>query len=174
MRATPDLIRRHIKHPVADITLFARCGETGRVRLAAVMYGTHDTFSGRKAELSDSQPLWEYAVLIQDFLDGKVRSLSRIRLFFDGCSEFRKRVLKAARKIPPGRTVSYKELAQMSGCPKAVRAVANVMRHNPFPLVIPCHRVIRSGGTIGGFGGKVSGPTIDLKRKLLAREGVRL
>ncbi len=169
-----DLIRQHIKHPTVNITLFARPVDKKQVRIVAVMYGIHLCYNGIEAKLSDNSLLKKYSKALKEYLDGKVHSLGRIKLSLDGYTDFQKRVLKAARSIPRGRTVSYKELAQMSGYPKAVRAVANVMRHNPFPLVIPCHRVIRSGGSIGGFGGKVRGANIRLKRKLLEREGVTL
>ncbi|MBN1129711.1 MAG: MGMT family protein, partial [Chitinispirillaceae bacterium] len=61
-------------------------------------------------------------------------------------------------------------LAEMAGFPGAARAAASVMRKNPFPLVIPCHRVVRSDGSVGGFMGKRKGAAVALKKRLLARE----
>jgi methylated-DNA-[protein]-cysteine S-methyltransferase len=58
----------------------------------------------------------------------------------------------------------------MAGRPKAVRAAASVMRHNDYPIVIPCHRVVRTDGTVGGFMGKSRGSSIELKRRLLRHE----
>lgn len=169
-----NLIRQHIKHPTANITLFAQLIDKRQVRIVSLMYGVHDCYKGIPAKPSTISLLRGYSNQLKEYLNRKPLSLDNINLSFDGYTDFQKKVLKAARSIPRGRTVSYKELAQMSGYPRAVRAVANVMRHNPFPLVVPCHRVIRSDGSIGGFGGKVSGSNIRLKRKLLEREGVSL
>jgi methylated-DNA-[protein]-cysteine S-methyltransferase len=74
------------------------------------------------------------------------------------------------RDVPWGETVSYGELAGMAGRPRAARGVGRVMATNPLPFVIPCHRVLAAGGRIGGYGSGSN--AIDLKRALLAREGV--
>lgn len=169
-----NLIRQHIKHPIANITLIAQTVDKRQLHLIVIMYGIYDNYNGIKIKLSDHSLLLRYSNWIQDFLNGKVRGLNRIKLSFDGYTDFQKRVLNTARTIPWGRTVSYKELAEMAGHPKAVRAVANVMRQNRFPLVIPCHRVIRNDGSIGGFGGQTSGHNIILKRKFLEMEGISL
>lgn len=87
---------------------------------------------------------------------------------------FRRDVLETLhREVGWGETVSYGELGEMVGRPRAGRAVGRVMATNPVPFVIPCHRVIASDGRIGGYGG-VRGDTVwvDVKRDLLAREGV--
>ena len=64
---------------------------------------------------------------------------------------FRQTVLEACRRIPYGQTASYGDLARAAGVPKAARAVGGAMAHNPLPLVIPCHRVLCSDGSLGGF-----------------------
>ena len=74
-----------------------------------------------------------------------------------------RKVLLTARTIRWGETLSYAGLAKKAGNPAAVRSVASAMRNNPLPLIIPCHRVIRSNGSIGGFMGKTEGKEIDLK-----------
>lgn len=84
-------------------------------------------------------------------------------------TDFQKRVWLEISKIPRGTTISYKELARKIGNAKAVRAVANACGANPLPIIIPCHRVIASNGTIGGFS-----LDIELKRKLLKFEGIYL
>lgn len=84
---------------------------------------------------------------------------------------FQKRVWKELVRIPKGKTVTYKELAAIIGAPNAVRAVANAVGANPLAPAIPCHRVIRSDGTLGGYSGPGGAAS---KRKLLLREGVRL
>ncbi|HNQ23906.1 MAG TPA: methylated-DNA--[protein]-cysteine S-methyltransferase [Phycisphaerae bacterium] len=83
-------------------------------------------------------------------------------------SAFARHIVRACRKIPYGSTISYGELAQRSGYPGAARAVGNVMARNPLPLVVPCHRVVRADGSLGGF----SGPGgVCLKERLLELEG---
>ncbi|MBD3315147.1 MAG: methylated-DNA--[protein]-cysteine S-methyltransferase [Chitinivibrionales bacterium] len=88
-------------------------------------------------------------------------------------TSFQRRVLTAARHIPWGSTVTYAELASMALTPRAARAAASVMRHNRFPLIIPCHRVVAASG-IGGFLGKKAGWGVALKKRLFFNEGVRL
>jgi len=80
---------------------------------------------------------------------------------------FRQDVLLRTLGIPRGMVDTYGGLALKTGHPKAARAVGTVMAQNPFPLVIPCHRVIRSDGRTGCYGGGA-----EMKRKLLAMEGV--
>lgn len=71
-------------------------------------------------------------------------------------TEFQKKVYQACRLIPAGQTRSYKWIAQKIGNPRAYRAVGNALHKNPFAPEVPCHRVIHSDGTIGGFAGGVS------------------
>ena len=74
---------------------------------------------------------------------------------------------EACRRIPPGETRSYAWLAAEAGRPGAPRAAGQAMARNKFPLLVPCHRVVRSDGSLGGFGGSIGLP---LKRRLLALE----
>ncbi|MGN6378506.1 MAG: methylated-DNA--[protein]-cysteine S-methyltransferase [Gaiellales bacterium] len=73
---------------------------------------------------------------------------------------------QACYAIPYGHVVTYSELAEAAGSPRAVRAAGNAMARNPIPIVVPCHRVVRTGGGLGGYGGG-----LDVKRWLLALEG---
>jgi methylated-DNA-[protein]-cysteine S-methyltransferase len=114
------------------------------------------------------------AEAINGFLEGITKDLSALPIDISAQSPFARRVLLAARAIPWGQTLSYAALAKKAGCPGAVRAAASVMRRNPLPLIIPCHRVTRSDGTIGGFMGKMNGPEVELKKWLLKREGVEI
>ena len=75
---------------------------------------------------------------------------------------FQKKVWQELLKIPIGETRSYKEIANAIGNPKAARAVANACGKNPYPIKIPCHRAIRSDGSIGGYSG-IGGSTTKLK-----------
>ena len=77
--------------------------------------------------------------------------------------------MESNKKIPKGETRSYKEIAIAIGNPKAFRAVANACGKNPKPIIVPCHRVIASDGSIGGYTGVGGRAT---KRRLLANEGV--
>ncbi len=82
---------------------------------------------------------------------------------------FQRSVLNVLRQVAFGQLTSYGELARAAGYPGAARAVGQVMANNPLPLVIPCHRVLRSDGSLGGFGG---GP--EMKQRLLRLEGVEV
>lgn len=87
-------------------------------------------------------------------------------------TEFQRRVYAATKKIPRGKVTTYKHLAQAIGC-GCSRAVGQALKVNPFAPEVPCHRVIRSDLTIGGFSGKLEGPQIEKKKVLLSKEGVR-
>jgi methylated-DNA-[protein]-cysteine S-methyltransferase len=84
-------------------------------------------------------------------------------------SEFRDRVLKLVTMVPKGKVTTYKELARAMGNPKAYRAVANALARNPSPVKIPCHRVVRSNGEVGGY--RLG---TRQKAKLLLREGIKI
>ncbi len=84
-------------------------------------------------------------------------------------TQFQKDVWEAIDRIPFGETRTYKELAISIGRPKAYRAVANACGKNPNPVSTPCHRVISSDGTIGGYSGKGG---IKKKKALLKKEGI--
>jgi O-6-methylguanine DNA methyltransferase len=86
-------------------------------------------------------------------------------------TEFQKSVWRELVKIPRGTVVTYTELARRIGRPKSVRAVANAVGKNPCAPEIPCHRVIRKGGGLGGYSGAGG---IAIKRKLLAAEGIKI
>lgn len=106
----------------------------------------------------------EFQRALQDWVDG-VPYPGPIDL--SGCSPFAQQVLAACRAIPRGETRTYGELAAAVGKPGAARAVGTVMRRNPVPLLIPCHRVVRSDGVIGNY--NMGGPAV--KRRLLEMEG---
>ncbi|MFA5093696.1 MAG: MGMT family protein [Candidatus Omnitrophota bacterium] len=95
---------------------------------------------------------------------GKKPAKRRTELF-NGCTEFEVSVYKCIMKIPSGQTRTYAWVAGKIGNPKAVRAVAQALHRNPWPLIIPCHRVVASGGKTGGYAFGVG-----LKRTLLLLE----
>ena len=86
-------------------------------------------------------------------------------------TDFQKMVWVEITKIPIGKTITYKELAVKIGKPKAYRAVANACAKNPLLEIIPCHRVIRGDGKMGGYNGKKG---VRRKKRLLKNEGVKL
>ena len=100
------------------------------------------------------------------YFEGKPARLNA-PLVLDSLPIFTRKVLAACRKIPSGKTVSYSQLAGMIGKPRASRAVGSALARNPIPLIIPCHRVIHSDGSLGNF--SAFGGT-STKKKLLALE----
>ena len=105
---------------------------------------------------------------ICEYLAGRRQKFS-LPLDLEAIPPFQKKVLRLALRIPYGRTVTYGQLAARAGRPRAARAVGRAMARNPLPLVIPCHRVVATGGGLGGYSGG-----LNLKRRLLALEGRRL
>jgi len=79
---------------------------------------------------------------------------------------FYRKVLRATARIPYGQTRSYSEMANKAGSPRAVRATGTALGSNPLPIIVPCHRVLRSGGALGGYGGG-----LEVKQALLELEG---
>ena len=86
-------------------------------------------------------------------------------------TKFQLKVWAYLSKIPRGRVKTYSQVAKAIGKPLAIRAVANAIGKNPYPPKIPCHRVIRSDGSLGGYSGKGG---VKRKRFLLKKEGIRL
>lgn len=108
---------------------------------------------------------------IRSYLAGERIAFSGIELDLAGVGEFHRTIYDALRRIGWGETTTYGALARQAGDPGASRAVGQAMGRNPIPVIIPCHRVLASGGKAGGFsafGGA------DTKQRLLALEGVRL
>jgi methylated-DNA-[protein]-cysteine S-methyltransferase len=92
---------------------------------------------------------------------------AKISSLLDKFTPFQKKVYKQVMKIPYGQTRSYKWLAEKINNPRAYRAVGNALNKNSYPGAIPCHRVIKSDGSLGGFS-----KGADAKRRLLNKEGV--
>jgi O-6-methylguanine DNA methyltransferase len=86
---------------------------------------------------------------------------------------FEERVWKLMESIPKGKVTTYGLIARKLNT-KAYRAVGNACRRNPYAPRVPCHRVVRSDGTIGGFGGRTSGKSVEKKIQMLRREGVEV
>lgn len=105
-----------------------------------------------------------------DYLEGRRRRLDwRLDLRW-ARSDFQRAVLRTAAAIPYGAVASYAGLASEMGKPRATRAVAQALRHNPLPIVVPCHRVVGMSGALTGY----AGDKLGLKRRLLATEGIQV
>jgi len=108
----------------------------------------------------------EACVLLENYFAGQRVDFSAIRLDLRG-TEFQRRVWAELQTIPHGAVATYKSIAAAIGRPRGGRAVGMANARNPIPIIVPCHRVVETGRTLGGFSGGV-----ELKRKLLALEGV--
>ena len=118
-------------------------------------------------ELGTSLKIKALGNKILSFLEGEKVNFDLQLIDFDQCSEIQKKVLLAEYRIPRGYISTYKRIANEIGIPKGARAVGNALANNPFPIIIPCHRAIKSNGELGGFQGGV-----EMKRKLLEMEGI--
>jgi methylated-DNA-[protein]-cysteine S-methyltransferase len=106
---------------------------------------------------------------IQSFLEGKAISFELELMALETCSGFQRRVLLAEHAIPRGWISTYGRIAKHLGVENGARAVGSALARNPFPIVIPCHRAIRSNGELGGYQGGLA-----MKRALLAFEGIEI
>ncbi|HNT76506.1 MAG TPA: methylated-DNA--[protein]-cysteine S-methyltransferase [Anaerolineae bacterium] len=104
---------------------------------------------------------------MQRFLEGEALDFELTWAALETCSAFQQRVLRAEHQIPRGWVSTYNRIAAHLGVPGGARAVGNALAHNPFPILIPCHRAIRADGSLGGYQGGTA-----MKRTLLEREGV--
>lgn len=108
-----------------------------------------------------------FFVQLGDYLAGKEVSFS-LPINWERLTPFARKVSQELLKTRCGQMLSYAELARRAGNPKAARAVGRVMARNPFPLVVPCHRVIGSSGSLTGFGGglKLKARLLELEQKM--------
>lgn len=104
---------------------------------------------------------------IQRFFKGEKVEFDLELLDFNTCSEVQKKVLIAESEVPRGWVSTYKRIAEKIGKPNGARVVGNSLAKNPFPIIIPCHRAIKTNGELGGYQGG-----IEMKRKLLEMEGI--
>lgn len=104
---------------------------------------------------------------LQAYADGQIDDFSDVQINVDHLTRFARRVVEATRRIHYGETRSYQAISVASGNPRAARAVGGVMAGNRIPLIVPCHRVVGSGGKLGGFSA-IDG--LAMKRRLLALE----
>lgn len=118
-------------------------------------------------------PNWvvELADRLMSYAAGADERFEDVRIEMSHLSEFQRRVVRACRRIGRGRVRTYGELASAAGAPGAARAVGSVMAKNRYPIIVPCHRVVGSGGTLGGFSARDG---VRMKLRMLDLEGVEL
>jgi methylated-DNA-[protein]-cysteine S-methyltransferase len=144
-------------------------GEKGLRRLILPFYGMQDLREllawEHAAAAEDAAPFQALIDCSQRYFNGEAADFTPVEVELP--SSLSGKVYRAARQIPPGRTLAYGQLARQMGQPDAARAVASALSRNPTPLVVPCHRVTYSDGRPGGFsamGGEA------LKQRLIAHE----
>jgi len=131
----------------------------GRLLLAAGEHGLRSIHFGAELPRRKKSELWiespqilrPYAEQLNAYFRGELREFT-CKLDLEG-TEFQKKCWNALLRIPYGKTCSYAEIARQIGSPRSFRAVGQANHHNPIPIIVPCHRVITSGGTLGGYGG---------------------
>lgn len=116
----------------------------------------YSAVSHNRYRLCDSTPDWveEVKNQITAYFEGQpqaLEALKKVRLDFGHISPFRRKVYEKLRTVKPGEIITYNDLASNAGAPGAARAVGTAMAKNPFPLLVPCHRVVKSDGTCGNY-----------------------
>ena len=158
---------------LAHVTLLATSIKTpiGTLNLLAddqILIGTNLTTisalnAGSEVKIVKSIPV--ISELINDYFDGDFSAINSIKVRQSGAA-FSQGAWKAMRKIRAGKTISYSDLAEMAGSPAAVRAAGSACANNAIMLVVPCHRIVKTGGALGNYAGGV-----DKKEWLLRHEG---
>jgi methylated-DNA-[protein]-cysteine S-methyltransferase len=119
------------------------------------------------ADAADADWFPELRIRLEQYARGAKLDFARCRVSLPTATPFQQRVLNATRKIGYGHTLSYAQLAAKAGSPGAARAVGNVMSSNHAPIIIPCHRVVASGGKLGGYSALQG---VSLKQRILRIE----
>ncbi len=149
--------------------LFVAATDKGLVRISFLL-GERDFASELRARLKrevlrSQDRVAAIGAQLKEYFAGR-RSSFEVSIDWSLTTPFKRRVLEAASEVPAGRVTSYGALARRIGRPHASRAVGNALGRNPVPIVIPCHRIVREGGDLGGYTGG-----LNIKRKLLQIEG---
>lgn len=152
-------------------TMYVAASAEGLVRVSwgqpgddAFVAHLEDRFPDRPV-IRDGRTLVEAERQLREYFAG-ARARFELPVDLGTLSDFDRRVLREARDIRFGHALSYGQLARRIGRPKAARAVGGALGRNPVAIVVPCHRIVRSDGSLGGYGGGV-----EWKRRLLALEG---
>lgn len=164
------LLYGELETPLGPV--FVAAGERG---LRRVSYGRSEAafLAALAAEFGvpaarDEAALAGALAQLEEYFAGRRRAFD-LPLDLRDRTPFQRRVMAAVAAIPFGRVESYGEVAERVGAPRGARAVGGVMRQNPLPLIVPCHRVVRGDRSLGGFFGG-----LEYKARLLALEGLRV
>jgi len=178
--AAQRLTRRIAEEALADVsyarvdspfgTLLLAATKRGLVRVAFPEENVDTTLQRLALRISPRivqapGPLEQMRRELDEYFDGRRRQFE-LPLDWTLVGPFARRVLGVTSEIPYGGVLSYAEVAAEAGSPRGSRAAGNALGSNPIPIVVPCHRVLRSGGALGGYGGG-----LDRKRFLLELEG---
>lgn len=160
------LLTTTLKTPVGALSLIAR----DQILLAAGFDGVDPLIV--RLDLDDAAQGFKsvrtipvISELVQDYFDGDLTAVNGIKVRQPG-AEFSQAIWKAMRKIPVGQTMSYAELAKRAGSPAAVRAAGSACARNLIAPIVPCHRVVKTGGNLGNYA-----YGLELKEALLQFEG---
>jgi len=176
-------MKDHPPAPQAFYTLFetsiGSCGLAWNARGVVGFQLPEDETSTTRSRIArrfpgilETPPPPEIQSIIADvvaLLRGEARDLCAVPLDMEGVPELHRRVYEVARGIPPGRVLTYGEIASRLGIDNA-RLIGQALGRNPFAIIVPCHRVVAAGGKLGGFSANGGATT---KRRLLAIEGAR-
>lgn len=175
-RDTSQAVERFLLFPTA----FGTCGIAWRDGgLTRLQLPEHDVSATERrlalrasAAQPGKEPPWvQWAIVaLQRYFVGRAIDFNGVLVDLDRSSPFHQRIYAALREIAWGKTITYGALAAEVGAPDAARAIGQAMGRNPVPIIIPCHRVLASGGRIGGFSAPGGATT---KQRLLELEGVR-
>lgn len=149
---------------IGNICLRVWATNRGLCRIQFVAIGGADGEQSRDTGSDALAHLARACNQLREYFDGKRRRFD-VPIDLPACTPFQCAVWRGCSEIPFGERRSYGELAAAIGRPRAARAVGNALNSNPIPIIIPCHRVIRADGSLGGFG---SG--LRVKKSLLRRE----
>jgi methylated-DNA-[protein]-cysteine S-methyltransferase len=178
--AAARLSRRIAEEGLADVSYASADSPFGTLLLAATRHGLvrlafpEESLDGMLEALARRisprivearAPLDEVQRELEQYFEGRRRGFD-VALDWTLVAPFARRVLRATSQIPYGGVLSYAEVAADAGSPRGFRAAGNALGANPIPIVVPCHRVLRSGGALGGYGGG-----LERKRFLLELEG---
>lgn len=164
-----DVAVASVGSPLGD--LLAAVTPRGLVRLSYLRYADRDATLQDLADrvspriLESPERLDEVRRELEEYFDGRRRRFD-IPVDWALTRGFGRRILRATARVPFGHVATYRDMARAAGSPRAVRAAGNALGSNPLPIVVPCHRIVRTGGGLGGYTGGV-----EKKEFLLALEG---
>jgi len=134
---------------------------------AAALHQLRDRWP--EARFAAKGELAEVGDRLRRYFAGQAVSFDDLTLDMSQATPFQRRVWEVTRAIPRGETRTYGQIARQVGSPRAARAVGQAMANNPWPVIVPCHRVLGSDGRLTGFGGGLDG--LEIKRRMLEMEG---